>query len=123
MQAPATAAQVLGDLRQLGVRVELDDFGTGWSGLSSLRDLVVDGIKIDRSFVAKLIDDDAARAIIDGVSVVADELDLMIIFEGVEDPAITGLLKASYQGCMQGFGIGRPMPIDDLVRWLALRGA
>lgn len=123
MHAPERAALVLGDVRQLGVRVELDDFGTGWSGLSSLRDLVVDGIKIDRSFVAKLLVDDAARAIVDGVSVVADELDLLIIFEGVEDPGVTALLKASFQGCTQGFGIGRPMPIDDLVRWLALRSA
>jgi len=123
MQSPALASEVLGAIRQLGVRVELDDFGTGWSGLSILRDLSVDGIKIDRSFVAKLDTDHAAKAIVDGASVVAHELDMLMIFEGVEDPEITRLLKESYRGCIQGFGVGRPMPIDDLVRWLALRRA
>lgn len=121
MKSPASAARVLGDIRRLGVRVELDDFGTGWSGLSSLRDLVVDGIKIDRSFVAELLTDRAAKAIVDGAAVVANELGLLMIFEGVEDPEVAALLKRDYRGCAQGFGVGRPMPIDDLVRWLALR--
>jgi EAL domain-containing protein (putative c-di-GMP-specific phosphodiesterase class I) len=121
MRSPETAARILNDLRSHGIRVELDDFGTGWSGLSSLRDLAVDGLKIDFSFVSRMITDSTARAIVHGVSAVASDLGILVIYEGVEDREVEELLRAEYAGCLQGYGIGRPMPIEDLVRWVELR--
>ena len=122
LRTPEAASGVLATLRAMGIWVELDDFGTGWSGLSSLRDLAVDALKIDQSFVARMTTDRTAHAIVHGVAQVADELGLTVIFEGVEDEEVEALLRAEYQGAMQGFLIGRPMPIDDLVRWHQLRG-
>lgn len=123
MRTPELAARILNELRSQGIRVELDDFGTGWSGLSSLRDLSVDGLKIDFSFVSRMITDTTARAIVHGVSAVAADLGVLVIYEGVEDREVEELLRAEYSGCLQGYAIGRPMPIEDLARWCALRSS
>ena len=121
MRAPEAATPVLAELRSSGIRIELDDFGTGWSGLSSLRDLTVDGLKIDYTFVSRVLADPTALAIVRGVSMLAADLGIAVIYEGVEDEAVHEFLRTSFHGCGQGFAIARPMPIEDLVRWTALR--
>ncbi|MCX6431899.1 MAG: bifunctional diguanylate cyclase/phosphodiesterase [Actinobacteria bacterium] len=121
MRAPEAAALILAELRSAGIRIELDDFGTGWSGLSTLRDLSVDGLKIDYSFVSRILTDPTALAIVQGVATMAADLGIEVIYEGVEDEAVEEFLRTSFRGCGQGFAIARPMPIDDLVRWTALR--
>jgi diguanylate cyclase (GGDEF)-like protein len=121
MRAPESAALVLAELRRSGIRIELDDFGTGWSGLSTLRDLAVDGLKIDYSFVSRILTDPTALAIVHGVAAVAADLGIEVIYEGIEDQAVEDFLRTSFGGYGQGFAIARPMPIEDLVRWSALR--
>lgn len=120
MKDTATVAGILSTLRTRGVRVLLDDFGTGWSGLSSLRDLIVNGLKIDHSFVSRLTTDPTAAAIVRAISSVADELGLIVIYEGAEDRATLEALRALGTGYVQGFALARPMPVDDLVRWLQI---
>lgn len=123
MKNPEEVARVLSALRALGVRTLLDDFGTGWSGLSSLRDLVVDGLKIDGSFVSRLTTDTTAEAIVHGVVALADELGVLVICEGAEDRGVLEALAEFGDAYVQGFQSARPMPIADLQRWIVMHPA
>jgi EAL domain-containing protein (putative c-di-GMP-specific phosphodiesterase class I) len=121
MRDPAMAAIVLGELRSEGFRVLLDDFGTGWSGLSSLRDLVVDGLKMDGSFIERMTSDDTTARIVRAVANLAEELGVLVIYEGVEDMRIVTEFEAAASGYIQGFALARPMPIGDLAAWVDRR--
>jgi len=103
----------------LGVDLALDDFGTGYSSLTHLRNLSVNTIKIDQTFVRDMLDDPDDYAIIDGVIALANTFDRKVIAEGVETTE-HGLMLLS-MGCnqAQGYGIARPMPADELLPWLA----
>lgn len=118
---PQSAATVLADLRNRGVQVLLDDFGTGWSGLSTLRDLLVDGLKIDSSFVSAMHVDPTSASIVQAVTGVAHELDLLVVYEGAESPETIEQLARITGAHGQGYGLARPMPIDDLARWSEMR--
>ncbi|BDP44334.1 bifunctional diguanylate cyclase/phosphodiesterase (plasmid) [Deinococcus aetherius] len=112
------ARHALGQLRALGVRVALDDFGTGHTSLSSLRDLPLDTVKIDRSFVADLRGGHAqpfARTLLGALLQVADLLDLEVVAEGLEDDA--QLQALHHLGCHvgQGYLLGRPAPLSDVL--------
>jgi len=102
---------------KLGVTVALDDFGTGYSSLTHLRSLPVDTIKIDRSFVRDMIDDPSDFAIIDGIIGLSDSFNRTVIAEGVETTN-QGLMLL-VMGCKeaQGYGIAKPMPVDDFPDW------
>ena len=119
MRDPVAAGTALAQLRREGVRVLLDDFGTGWSGLSTLRDLAVDGIKVDRSFVVKAADDPSAWAIVDSVTSLARALGLAVVAEGAEDAHVVQVLRDLGVDYLQGYVAARPMPIEDLEAWLA----
>lgn len=121
MRDPLTATTVLSRIRATGVRVLLDDFGTGWSGLSTLRDLSVDGIKIDRSFVVKAADDPSAWAIVESVTSLARALGLTVTAEGAEDGPAVQVLRDLGVDYLQGFIVARPMPVERLAPWLAER--
>jgi EAL domain-containing protein (putative c-di-GMP-specific phosphodiesterase class I) len=112
------ALKVLDELHALGVRIAIDDFGTGYSALSYLRELPIDEVKLDRSFVAPITVDRRAAAIVRTVIDLADILGLAVVAEGVENDE-TALALASY-GCnvAQGYFCGRPMPIADLLEYL-----
>ncbi len=99
------------DLRALGVRVAVDDFGTGFSSLDQLMRLDVDTLKIDRRFIRDLDHNEGAAAITSAVIFLAHKLGLNVVAEGVETPAHYAVLLR--QGCdeMQGFLIGRPMSV------------
>jgi diguanylate cyclase (GGDEF)-like protein len=100
-------------LRELGVHVSIDDFGTGYSALSALKQLPVDGLKIDRSFVTDLPSDGSAATITAGLIGMAKGLGLATIAEGVETREQMQLLHS--QGChrMQGYLFAKPMPGDE----------
>jgi diguanylate cyclase len=95
-------------LRDLGVRIVLDDFGTGFSSLSSLREHTIDAIKVDRSFVAGLCDHGGDRAIVTAIVGMAHALDCQVTGEGVEDEATLQVLRDLGCDHVQGYLIARP---------------
>jgi diguanylate cyclase (GGDEF)-like protein len=103
---------VLAQLRGLGVRVVLDDFGTGHSSLSYLRELAVDGLKIDRSFVHAAQQDSVSAEIVRSLLSLAHNLGLQVVAEGVENQA--QFEQMAQLGCeqVQGFHLGPPMPAE-----------
>jgi diguanylate cyclase (GGDEF)-like protein len=110
--------QVLEKCHQLGVQVSLDDFGTGYSSLAYFRNLPVDILKIDQSFVRDMLQDKEDRSIVESVVRLATAFNRQVIAEGVETSEhATELLKL---GCFlaQGYGIARPMPAASLPDWL-----
>jgi EAL domain-containing protein (putative c-di-GMP-specific phosphodiesterase class I) len=109
---------VLADLRRLGVRTSIDDYGTGYSSLAYLRHLPADELKLDRSLTFDVGSDQHAAAIVEHTVALAHALGLRLVAEGVEDAA-TGAVLANL-GCdiAQGYAIARPMPVDDFLTWL-----
>ena len=105
---------ILGQLRDRGVRVAIDDFGTGYSSLTYLRELPIDEIKIDRSFIARIAHDRSDAAIAAAVVALADNLGLEVIAEGVETREQLTALTAL--GCRraQGYLFARPAPFDEI---------
>ena len=104
------AIRTIGRLRDLGVTIAIDDFGTGYSSLAYLRRFPVDKLKIDRAFVAGLIESARDTALVDAMISVALKLGLSIVAEGIESPEQVAILRA--MGCPlgQGFWYGRPVP-------------
>lgn len=103
----------LAELRQMGVRISLDDFGTGFSTLSWLQALPVDQIKIDRSFIMGLPAEGTPVALVRGVLALARELGIEVIAEGVEEPEQLALLRDLGCEMVQGYLLGRPGPVLD----------
>jgi diguanylate cyclase (GGDEF)-like protein len=110
--------QTLNALRELGVRLELDDFGTGFSSLSMLKERPIDGIKIDQSFVRGLPGDPSSGAIVAAVVAMARALSRTVTAEGIETPEQLAFLQALGCDLAQGYLIGRPMPFAALADWL-----
>lgn len=102
------ADTVLSALRDRGIRLLMDDFGTGHSSLSNLRRLPLHAVKIDRSFVADLPGESRARGIVTAIIAMAHELGLQVIAEGVETEEQLAFLKAEGCDSAQGFLLGRP---------------
>jgi diguanylate cyclase (GGDEF)-like protein/PAS domain S-box-containing protein len=118
MSDEGRAADTLGNLTRRGVSVSIDDFGTGYTRLALLRRLPVSELKIDKSFVIGMAGEGGDETIVRSTSELGHNLDLTVVAEGVEDQWTLDLL--GNLGCdqAQGFHIARPMPSDDLVRWL-----
>ena len=112
---PERAIAILLELRALGVRVSLDDFGTGFSSLSYLRMFPLDKIKIDRSFVTNLGADEKSAEIVRSIILLAHSLDLSVTAEGVETKEQLAILNSQSCNQVQGFYLGRPAPVGDLV--------
>ncbi|MEV0895565.1 bifunctional diguanylate cyclase/phosphodiesterase [Actinoplanes sp. NPDC049802] len=109
---PEQVASQLAALRARGIRVAVDDFGTGYTSLGLLPRLPIDELKIDRSFVMRMHDSPAHATIIDSVIAIAKALGLTVVAEGVEDePTATDLAVAGVD-LLQGFGLNRPHPPD-----------
>ena len=109
-----TSREVCTELRTLGVQLALDDFGTGQSTLSRLRDLPIDEVKIDRSFIGNLDRDEARRRFVWGVVAFAERIGFTVVAEGVERAAeLEALIKL---GCHRGQGylFSRPLPAGDV---------
>jgi len=108
------SVEVLSQLRKLGVRIAVDDFGTGYASLSYLRRLSVDMVKIDRSFIMGVGESPADSAIVLGIMGMAHGLKLLALAEGVETEDQKDFLQAAGCDLAQGFLLGRPRRIDDL---------
>jgi EAL domain-containing protein (putative c-di-GMP-specific phosphodiesterase class I) len=96
------------------VRIAIDDFGTGYSSLSYVHAFPADTLKIDRSFVVDLMERGQTRAVVSAILVLAQGLELDVVAEGVETPAQLELLRDLGCGLAQGFGLAKPMPIEEL---------
>jgi diguanylate cyclase (GGDEF)-like protein len=112
------ASRKLQELRDIGVRVALDDFGTGYSSLGLLSKLPVDLLKIDRSFVAGLPDDDASAALVRSIVQLASAFKLVTVAEGVETASQMNLLRQMRCQQTQGFLHCHPVPAAELERVL-----
>ncbi|HYQ38469.1 MAG TPA: EAL domain-containing protein, partial [Pseudomonas sp.] len=112
------AIHLLHQLKKIGVGLSLDDFGTGYSSLSYLKDLPIDKVKIDRSFIQELIDDPRDAAITQGIISMAHHLDLQVVAEGVETTAQADFLGRNRCDAFQGFLYARPMPFAALQHYL-----
>jgi diguanylate cyclase (GGDEF)-like protein len=121
MADAARSQQVMAALRRLGVRLSIDDYGTGYSSLAYLRALPVDELKLDRSFVSSLTTDAKAAAIVRSTLQLSRDLGMTMVVEGVEDEAALDALRRWNCDVAQGYHIARPMPADRLVSWLAGR--
>ncbi len=113
-ESQATAAFTR--LRAVGVGIWLDDFGTGFSGLSHLRRVPVDGVKIDRSFVTDLLHDPNDLALTSAIIAMARSLGVTVVAEGIENVGQHDLLRE--RGCPlgQGFHLGRPVSAEEIAR-------
>ncbi|GAB3256685.1 putative bifunctional diguanylate cyclase/phosphodiesterase [Kineosporia babensis] len=113
--------EILTRLRDLGIRIAVDDFGTGYSSLAYLRELPVDDLKLDRSFVFPMAEDARAAALVFSTIELAHSLGLHMVAEGVEDQ--TTLTALAENGCdqAQGYFIARPLAASALDDWLATR--
>ncbi len=123
MADPDRALEILGRLNRLGVRLSVDDFGTGYSSLAYLKRLPVHEVKVDRSFVMCMEESPADAAIVRSTVSLAHQLGLEVVGEGVEDAE--ALASLADMGCdrYQGFLLSRPVPADELTRWLESRDA
>jgi diguanylate cyclase (GGDEF)-like protein len=121
MGDPQRATEVLERLRALGVRLSLDDFGTGHSSLSYLKRLPLDEVKIDRSFVTGMAVDPSDAAIVRSTIDLARHLGLDVVAEGVETEEVLEVLVALDCDVAQGFLLSRPLPASQLDGWLAAR--
>jgi diguanylate cyclase (GGDEF)-like protein len=110
---------VLGALRDLGVRISIDDYGTGYSSLAYLLDLPLDELKLDRAFIRAMGTDPRAAAIVASTAALAHSLDLRVVAEGVETEAEWAAVKAASCDDAQGYLRGRPMPASEVERLVA----
>jgi diguanylate cyclase (GGDEF)-like protein len=118
MADPAHALAILSMLQSMGVRLSVDDFGTGYSSLTHLRQLPIDEIKIDKSFVMKMTGNEADAAIVRTTIDLAHNLGKQVCAEGIEDEATWNMLAALGCDLGQGYWIARPMPAEELMPWL-----
>lgn len=116
---PQRAREVLQRLRGLGVETSIDDYGTGFSSLAYLRDLPVQELKIDRSFVSTVAADERSAMIVRTTTQMAHGLGLRLVAEGVEDDDTAALLRALGVDVLQGYAVCRPVPADEVLGWVA----
>lgn len=114
MNANATSLSHLMELRKLGVKISLDDFGTGYSSLSLLKDISVDSVKIDRSFVQYVTEVNDTAAIVTAVSQLGNKMHLNVIAEGVENHLQKSFLVSAGCSHLQGYLFSRPVSVEVL---------
>jgi len=105
-------------LADMGCLIDLDDFGTGHASISSIRRLAVQRLKIDRSFVMKVDRDPEQQRMVSAILLMAERLGLDTLAEGVETAGEHAMLAQLGCGHVQGFGIARPMPVDQTSDWV-----
>jgi len=120
IQAPALAAQALTELSTLGLKLAIDDFGTGYSSLSHFHRFPFHTLKIDRSFVMRLGEDERSNAVVQAISDLGHTFGMDVVAEGIEREVELDRLLGI--GCEfgQGYLFARPMPFSDAAAFLLL---
>jgi len=108
------AIELIDTLRGHGVRVALDDFGTGFSSLSYLRDLPIDKVKLDRSFICDTLHNPRSAAIVQGIITMAHHMGLVVVAEGIETVEQQQELARRGADLLQGYLFSRPLPLAGL---------
>ena len=106
---------IMNGIRQLGIRIALDDFGTGYSSLNHIREIPLDVIKVDQSFVKELAQDDYSQSFIRMVAELASAIDVDICVEGIESEQQYKVLENMKVRLIQGYYFGRPMTHDEFI--------
>lgn len=122
MADPNHALAIMSLLQGMGIRLSVDDFGTGYSSLVHLRQLPIDEIKVDKSFVMGMTTNDADAAIVRTVIDLAHNLGKQVCAEGVEDEATSHMLRDLGCDLAQGYWISRPLSAPNLMTWLEETG-
>jgi EAL domain-containing protein (putative c-di-GMP-specific phosphodiesterase class I) len=115
MQSEEFASNVLNSLKSMGIHISIDDFGTGFSSLASLKRLPIDVLKIDQSFVRDATTDPDDAALVMAIITLAHNLRLRVIAEGVETAEQLRFLQLLRCDEIQGYFFSRPQPADELV--------
>lgn len=123
MTSPERALEVMRRISAAGFRLSIDDFGTGFSSLSYLKNMPVDEIKIDQSFVLTLLESQGDQAIVSSTTDLAHSFGLSVVAEGIEDEATAGWLRAHACDIGQGYRFARAMPANDFVCFAQARQA
>jgi len=118
MTDPIRARKTLKQMSDMGIKLSIDDFGTGYSSLSYLKQLPVDEIKIDRSFVMEMTKDDDDAAIVRATIDLAHNMGLRVVAEGVQDSETLAALKTLECDVAQGFYISKPLKVQDFESWV-----
>jgi EAL domain-containing protein (putative c-di-GMP-specific phosphodiesterase class I)/CheY-like chemotaxis protein len=116
-----TALDILARLRMKRIGLSIDDFGTGYSSIAQLRRVPATELKIDRMFVADMLSDEGARAVVDRTIDLGHDLDMTIVAEGVETAEQADALRRLGCDRAQGYHFSRPLPMEALARWMAER--
>lgn len=111
----------INELRKAGLRVAVDDFGTGYSSLSYIRNIDMDVLKIDRSFLINIESSDVDRTIVSSIIEMSQAMGLEVVAEGIETETQFAMLKALNCDQIQGYLIARPMPADEFISWYQSR--
>ena len=117
MESFDTNMTKLNHLKSLGFNISMDDFGTGYSSLEYFKNLPVDEVKIDKSFVRNMMNDDADRKMVSMIAGLSRAFGLKIVAEGVESDATLQALQSLGVHRAQGFYIAKPMPVDEFLTW------
>ncbi|MDP3819714.1 MAG: EAL domain-containing protein, partial [Methylotenera sp.] len=111
-------SQVIDKIKLLGCKLALDDFGTGYSSMARLRNMPIDIVKIDQSFVRNIATSNQDKEIVQSVVKLAHSLGKEVVAEGVENLACLTILKELKCEKIQGYYYAKPMPFDEFVLWL-----
>jgi len=120
MKDPVMALNLLHQLSQLGVQISIDDYGTGYSSLAYLKRMPVNEMKIDRTFVKDMANDEDDRSIVDTTINMGHNFGLRVVAEGVEDRETIELLNKMGIDQVQGYYYARPMPVEELYDWMTI---
>jgi EAL domain-containing protein (putative c-di-GMP-specific phosphodiesterase class I) len=118
MEDPKRTHHMLQELQQQGVRLSIDDFGTGFSSLDQLHRLAVDTLKIDRYFIARMVGDERNQQIVNTIINLAHNLRMKVVAEGAETAEQLTLLDGMACDCVQGYIFSKPLEPKKLEAWM-----
>ena len=121
MTDPEKQQALVKRLRAYGFEVQIDDFGSGYSSLSMLKDLPVDTLKMDLKFLREVEDNLRSRTILSSIVSLSQSLNMGVIAEGVENKAQLQFLKSLGCTCFQGYYFSRPLPVADFEEYVSTR--